>query len=621
MSLACAHATPGVQLSVATRVLANVAEPCGPGVGPEECLRSNRPAFDIRIDGATPAWARLSRDGNLLIASFETYAEQGPEISSVSAFDLRARRELWRMRFKNSDGPTANDCFVLPSGIALAIPNDDGKPGGVVMLDTQTGAYKWQRRSSDGPWGVRVLGADEENDFLLLVDGGSVDLVDAATGKNLAAIDVSATDDADVPRIYWTPTAAYVVASGIARIARRERRLDWRQHFATYAFRPGVPGVKGGRGGLTEGGTVLLATTAALSIISVSRGGPWLVAWQTRGATRKVQAVDADLRMGQTTAPIVVDGRVCVGSLGIISCFDEASGALAWSRRFGVAQFRALAAGANSVCAVAGGLYLHHAGTDLTVEQSRSGPLVCLDPRDGEESVRFAAPWGHSEQAVALTQTDLTAYDAQTAWKDAARASANGEQTGKEGAPPSAVAGVQSGILVAEDYRVTLLGLPGRTTSSTDLSDIGPVEQLATTADTVVVSGKKGYAGFNRKNGAFLWKTPLEVAKLQPVRLANHDPPSLVRVSALAGREIDFSNGANVDAGMYWLLPELRTLVAGGPHGTLNGVSLEDGGVLWHLEPHGDASIDGPSANPCLVVAGDSSIRVYRLPAAGGSRL
>ena len=620
MNVACAHATSPVKASAATaRVLAKVGEPCGRGVGPEECLRSNRPAFDIRIDGSTPAWARLSRDGNLLIASFETYPEQGPEFSSVSAFDLRTRRELWRMRFKDFD-PTPNDCFVLPSGVALAIPNDDGKAGGVVMLDAQTGAFKWQRRSTEGAWGVRVLGADEENDFLLMVDGRSVDLVDAATGKDLAAIDVSAGDETDLPRIYWTPTAAYVVTSGIARVARRERRLDWRQHFATYAYRPGVEGVKAGTWGLTDTGKVMLATTAALSIVSASLGGPWLVAWQARRATRGVQAVDADLRMGQTTAPIVVGGRVCIGNMGIISCFDEATGAFAWSRRFGVAQFRALAGGPGSFCAVAGGLYLHHQGTDFTVEQSKSGPLVCLDPRDGEESFRFAAPWGHSEPAVALTQTDLAAYDAQTAWKDAAHAG-HAEQTSKE-ALPTAVARIQSGILVAQDYRVSSFGLPGgRMTSSTELIDIGPVQQLATTADTVVVSGQKGFAGFDRKSGAFLWKTSLAVAKLQPVRLANHDPQSLVRVSALAGREIDFSNGANVDAGMYWLLPELRILVAGESRGNLTALSLEDGGVLWHLEPHGDASIDGPTANPSLVVVADSSIRIYMVPSAGGSRL
>jgi hypothetical protein len=173
--------------------------------------------------------------------------------SFVVAFDLQARREPWRVQLVEGArrlGPS--DCFLRPSGVVLAIAGGSGEEAGAVMLDGQTGAKKWQRfpierrrgggkgagrESLDSSAFVRILGADESNDFLLTAEANSVNVVDGANGTVLAAIYVSPGNEAGAPRIYWIPAAAYVVASGIARIARRERRLTWQQRFITYAYR------------------------------------------------------------------------------------------------------------------------------------------------------------------------------------------------------------------------------------------------------------------------------------------------------------------------------------------------------------------------------------------------
>jgi outer membrane protein assembly factor BamB len=604
-NLACTHASLDVQ-SVSAHTAVSVEKPCGPGAAPEECLRSKRPAVEIRIvDASSVQWARLSSDGGFMVASVQTHLSDGSDVSFVSAFDLRTRRELWRIRLADADRPAASDCFLLPSGVALAFRGSGDAEPGVVVLDRQTGAKKWHRSSSDAPWGLQVLGADEENDFLLTTEGHSVRVVDGASGKVLATMPVFPGDETDIPRIHWTPNAAYVVASGIARVARRERRFSWQQRFATYGYNPSDPG----HTELTDEGAAALAVSGIISAFTLPKLGVGALVWQTR----RYGATDADYRIARTTAPIAVGGRLCVGSLGIISCFDEKTGAFVWSRRFRLAQFRSVTEGPDSLCAVAGGIFLHRRGMSLSIERSRSGPLVCLNPRDGGELAGLEMPFTHG---IALTQAALGEYDSQTAWKEAVQAATAAPNREDEGPSPSAAIGVQSGLLVADDHQVVLFELPsGRMASTTDLGDIGSVQQLASTADTVVASTDGGFAGFDRRTGALLWKRPLAITGVQAIEFSNHDSQGLVRISEIAGREIDYANGAVLDKGMYWLLPDAKILVAGGAHGALTGISLDDGSVRWQLDSVGHASIDGTAPNRFLVLIGGNSIGVYKLTA------
>jgi hypothetical protein len=233
-NLACTHASLEVH-SVSAYLPAKVEEPCGLGIAPEECLRSKRPAFEVRIpDVSSVQWARLSADGGFLVASVKTHIADSSGVSSVVAFDLRTHRELWRAKLAGDYlRAAASDCFILPSGVALVIPSGDETDGGLLMLDSQTGAKKWALPSRD----LQVLGADEENDFLLTAQGRSINVVDGASGTVLAAKYVALWEEIIRPRIYWTPSAAFIVGSGVTRVARRERRFTWQQRFATYAER------------------------------------------------------------------------------------------------------------------------------------------------------------------------------------------------------------------------------------------------------------------------------------------------------------------------------------------------------------------------------------------------
>jgi hypothetical protein len=96
-------------------------------------------------------------------------------------------------------------------------------------------------------------------------------------------------------------------------------------------------------------------------------------------------------------------------------------------------------------------------------------------------------------------------------------------------------------------------------------------------------------------------------------------PPLLARVLDVDARHSYSAD--RLDAGMYWLLPEVRTLVPGGLRGTLSGISLDDGLVRWQLEVGEKAAIDGSVANRSIVIVGDALIRVYKLPAGGGADL
>jgi hypothetical protein len=97
----------------------------------------------------------LSKEG-ILVVSLQTHLSGGSDVSSVSAFGVWARRELWRVRLADFDRPAASDCFLLPSGVLLAIPNSSNKTAGLILLDPQTGAKKWERSSDD----LRLLGVD-----------------------------------------------------------------------------------------------------------------------------------------------------------------------------------------------------------------------------------------------------------------------------------------------------------------------------------------------------------------------------------------------------------------------------------------------------------------------------
>jgi outer membrane protein assembly factor BamB len=598
---------------VAPDVPAWVESGCRDTTAPEACMLAEQPRRHVEVRGASSVhWARLSGDGSLLVVSIGTQPPDGSETSFVAAFDLDGQREIWRVQLADGGRIRAEDCFVLPSGVALVTPAADGVPLAVAVLDRRTGALKWQRSTDDkaelgGAFGGQdtpsvagVVSADERNDFVITADSRWVHVLDGDSGQILASVRVSHPEGKNEPLVYWTSTSAYVVDSGVARIARTGPKRVWWQPLPTYARDlRGIDSALAASGMSVAGSLALSAMLGRVTGLVVVPTGDWT----------------DDYEFGRTSNPVEVDGLACLGSLGVVSCFDATSGALAWSRRFPVTQFRALAARPGSLCALAGGFYVHQKGAVRTLKESPFRALYCLNPSDGAPLPGFATPFSTNQPGVSLTREQLAAYDPTA---DDSSLVAHGMPSSEKSPLLGALAAAESGILVSAGPRVQRLDLPtGAATSTTDLGDIGMVTQLAWAGDTVVASAHGGYAGFDAATGALRWKTPFPVTRLPLMDFSNHDPSGLVRRSVPLGPTIGEAGTDDPNTGTYWLLPEMRTLVASGTDGKLAGISLDDGTVRWRLATQGRVAIDGSPGSPSIVVVSGAHVRVYRLPARG----
>ena len=239
-ALCAAGLVLGCQVNLAVRPVtpaapALVETECTETTAPEVCISSQRPGHHVQVAGASSVhWARLADDGKLLVASIGTEPLGSDGASSVVAFDLDSEREIWRVELADAGRIRADDCFLLPSGVALVIPEAHGVPQTVVVLDRRTGVPKWQRSrtqkaESDADLTglqtaslIDAVSADEQNDFVVTAESRAVNVLDGATGKVVASVEASHPDGKRAPQVHWTSTSAYVVDSGLTRIPRTD---------------------------------------------------------------------------------------------------------------------------------------------------------------------------------------------------------------------------------------------------------------------------------------------------------------------------------------------------------------------------------------------------------------
>jgi outer membrane protein assembly factor BamB len=585
---------------------------CAGSAPTADCSSASSSDYRIDLPGVSKVdWARLSPDGSLLVASVGVAAPDGKDSWSVVAFDLGSRRELWRVQLSDKGRARPGDSFVLRSGVVLDVPGGDGAKPTVVTLDRATGAVRWERSEANGvdasddrTWAAaRLVAADEDNDFVVTDEyaGASgahkLRLVGGTLGRVMGTLTIPYRDGLWIaPRVYFTPTDAYVVHSGLARIARKERSIVWQETFPTYGRRPGSGSIGPGVYAASLGIAVATSLILPFGVFVAPRDSP------------------RDYTYGQTSRPIVADGLVCVGSLGLVSCFQEANGALAWSRRFPASQFREFASRSGDLCAATGGVFLLATKKGSAIYRAPSRGVYCVNRSDGERLLDFQTALGASPSATALSWDQLKGYDANAAGTDAARSEAQAVESSTASGQVRAVAAVNAGILVAAGDQVALLDLPrGSALAMNDMSSIGAIHRLVPAGDVVVANGPGGFAAFDAATGALRWTTPCPTSAPPRIVFSSHDPPSLVRSSERFDGTIEASMANVLDAVSYWLLPEAGILVAWRTDGQLVAISLADGAVRWEIEPHGRIAIDGPPTRPSVVVVHDHGIEVFGL--------
>jgi outer membrane protein assembly factor BamB len=211
-----------------------------------------------------------------------------------------------------------------------------------------------------------------------------------------------------------------------------------------------------------------------------------------------------------------------------------------------------------------------------------------------------------------MTEEVLASYDPSS---DNAALAERGAPEGEKELRFGAMAAVQSGVLVSQDDRVHLVVLPsGGTASTTDLHDLGDIRHFARARDVIVASGARGFAAFDAATGAFRWKRTVFRSRVSVVPLALHDLPGLVREDEPFREEVPVGEGESHPVNVYWTLPDAGWIVAPGHNGTLVGISLDDGAVIWELPAEGQVAVDASPASPAAVVIGRGEIRIYPIP-------
>jgi hypothetical protein len=414
-------------------------------------------------------------------------------------------------------------------------------------------------------------------------------VIDAASARLRQTMSFAREEAVEIPpHVQLTPTDAYVVSSGLARISRDQRRIVWQQGLPGYAVLP-----SGDR-------TATHAAIAAYDVFAAATlflGAPAALFVIPGREPREYALVPAN-------APVLAGDLACVAGLGLVSCFHQQNGSLAWSRRFPVAQFGELVAKSGAMCAPTGGPYAHARQSGTTIEQAPSRGLYCLAADDGGVLTGFATTLGTSPEGVSLSRDQLKQYDAEAAGRDLAGDGAADSSPSSRPSPVRALAVVDPGILVAVGDQVVLLSLPtGAVLSTTDLRAIGVVDRLTTAGNLVVASATRGFAAFDTASGAIRWMTPVPRASPVRMRFSSHDPTSSGTIGGAPERTLD--------AESYWVLPQSRALLAWTGGGKITVVGLDDGDVRREVSPGGRVSLDGPPARPLLVVAEDDAIQLH----------
>jgi hypothetical protein len=573
----------------------------GCGETTEDCSSLRRPRYEVNLAGSsTIGWARLSSDGKILIASSKS---DDPDFrrSSIVGIDLERKKEIWRVSLSEDPLHAPDDALVLPSVVVLAVPESKGALT-IVALDRTSGRELWRRSRKV----VHALGADLHDDFIITDESTHVRLLDAKSGAAAASASLSEASDLGFSRIRLSRTAAYVVDRGITRIPLAAPQLKWYQPFTTCARR------SRSEDAMTTAGTVA-AVGAAAALTGLLAAGMKTAVGPPIGALGGSSSETTGYELGRTSDPIEIEGQVCVASLGIVSCFDQTSGAFHWSRKFPIGQFRKLVARPGILCLLGGGPFVRIEDGTAAQAESPYRALYCVRSSDGAPLPGFATPLTSNRPGVPLSTKELAGYNPETG--DQALGD-HGIPSGGKGAPRIAdITATESGILVAQDGEVLLLTLPAGTTPiRNDLSDLGSVRHLTAAGDIIVANLGHGFAGFDATTGALLWKRLLRLGELPPTRSTEQDRPMVVpTASGQIGADYPLTMPRGGMRERYWLLPRLNTLVAAESGGRLAGISLDAGIITWRLPGADEAVVGGPDRSWLVTVRG-AEIEVYTLP-------
>ncbi len=190
--------------------------------------RGPAPRWDHQVKYDDADMLHFVSEDLLLVGSVRLLEMNAPELGPLIMYDLRGRRELWRLRRKRSG---ESYCVVATEPLLL-LRSTLGEKVTHHALDPVTGAVKWQHKGNTG-WPCAYDAGQEGCRGLFVLRGKSLSRINGTSGKRDWSVEVLPPRRGETGKLLLAAESLYAINSaGITSVRRSDGGIQWQAKLA-----------------------------------------------------------------------------------------------------------------------------------------------------------------------------------------------------------------------------------------------------------------------------------------------------------------------------------------------------------------------------------------------------